>query len=299
MASNFLGKNPNSIDIDKAKASFIKDFRYIISLGFVPSHRHHNTGIGKTIEDLLKIEENNLSVADYQGVIELKSQRSYTGSMLTLFTKSPSFPNNANSILRERFGFIDPKFNKNIIHTTIKHSDFNNFKDKWGFKLELEREKGILKLLIKNLHTNNIQDFLCYWTFSELEEKIKKCSLIAYINAKTRVNNGREEFHFKKAILLSGLNLENLLESVEKDIILFDIRIGIYKTGKKRGKTHDHGSGFRIKKRDLERVFKIEEISLKGNSMLIEDLEHNKNQNNLESKANKNIIQKKITDFEN
>jgi hypothetical protein len=32
---------------------------------------------------------------------------------------------------------------------------------------------------------------------------------------------------------------------------MFDIRIGVYKTGKHSGKAHDHGSGFRIQKDKL------------------------------------------------
>ncbi len=32
---------------------------------------------------------------------------------------------------------------------------------------------------------------------------------------------------------------------------MVDIRIGSYKSGKNKGKTHDHGTGFRIKPSDL------------------------------------------------
>ena len=41
---------------------------------------------------------------------------------------------------------------------------------------------------------------------------------------------------------------------------MVDIRIGAYKTGKNKGKTHDHGTGFRINKEDLEEFFDIEII---------------------------------------
>ena len=36
---------------------------------------------------------------------------------------------------------------------------------------------------------------------------------------------------------------------------MFDIRIGSYKTGLKRGKPHDHGSGFRVKRDFLKELF--------------------------------------------
>ena len=47
--------------------------------GFVKTHRSGNTGIGKTLEDLLGIEENNFPGPD--GIItELKSGRKYSKS---------------------------------------------------------------------------------------------------------------------------------------------------------------------------------------------------------------------------
>ena len=134
MCSNFWASPKKNIDLKKAKESFINDFKKVFLLGYVPSHRKHNTGIGKTFEDLMDIQENNLSTADYKGHIELKAQRALTGSMLTLFTKSPSYPPGANSYLRENYGSLDPKFGFKILHTTIKNSKFNDFKGKWGFK---------------------------------------------------------------------------------------------------------------------------------------------------------------------
>jgi hypothetical protein len=40
---------------------------------------------------------------------------------------------------------------------------------------------------------------------------------------------------------------------------MFDIRIGAYKVGDKRGRTHDHGSGFRIKRSNLSLLYMSEE----------------------------------------
>ena len=72
--------------------SFKREFLIIKSKGFVSSNRVHDTGIGKTFEDLMNIAENNIKNADYKGVLELKSKRALSESMVTLFTKSPTFP---------------------------------------------------------------------------------------------------------------------------------------------------------------------------------------------------------------
>lgn len=41
---------------------------------------------------------------------------------------------------------------------------------------------------------------------------------------------------------------------------MLDIRIGAYRQGSSMGKTHDHGSGFRINKNKLNLAFSIEEL---------------------------------------
>lgn len=66
----------------------IKDLKKIEKQGFVKTHRGGNTGIGKTLEDLLGIEENNIAGPNGHQT-ELKSARKGSSSMLTLFTKSP------------------------------------------------------------------------------------------------------------------------------------------------------------------------------------------------------------------
>ena len=67
---------------------FIARFKKIKNMGWVKTHRNGQTGIGKTLEDLLEIEENNIQGPDF-GEYELKSARKNSNSMLTLITKSP------------------------------------------------------------------------------------------------------------------------------------------------------------------------------------------------------------------
>lgn len=67
---------------------FVQRLREIRDIGFVETHRAGNTGIGKTLEDLLDIQENNIPGPDVVDT-ELKSLRRDSSSMLTLFTKEP------------------------------------------------------------------------------------------------------------------------------------------------------------------------------------------------------------------
>ena len=81
--------------------TLVKKLVIISGKGFIKTHRAHDTGIGKTLEDLLNVKENNLRLPDV-GEIELKAKRIDSGSMLTIATKSP-LPKGINKILFEKY----------------------------------------------------------------------------------------------------------------------------------------------------------------------------------------------------
>ena len=90
---------------------FIEAFTAIKQMGWIRTHRSGNTGIGKTLEDLLDIQENNYQEPDF-GEYELKASRSNSNSMLTLFTKSP-LPKGANTRLRLMYGYASSAYDNN------------------------------------------------------------------------------------------------------------------------------------------------------------------------------------------
>lgn len=238
---------------------FKEDFEKVRKAGFIKSHRTHNTGIGKTFEDLVNVVENNKQEVDYLNELELKSSRELSKSMITLFTKSPSHPPQANTLLRLKFG-KDEKGSK-ILHTTISGNKFNTFLKQYGFKLEINEKEKRIYILVKNLKNDTPIDFVCYYTFEDLKEIIEeKCKNIVFVTAKIRREKEEEFFHFEKAILLTELTFEKFLKAIKEGDIFYDIRIGVYGRGKNKGKTHDHGSGFRIKKNKIKHIFKISEI---------------------------------------
>ena len=62
------------------------------------------------------------------------------------------------------------------------------------------------------------------------------------MKAEARGKGLEEEFWFNEAWLLSGFDFDNFLNLLREGTILVDIRIGQYPDGR----THDHGTGFRI-----------------------------------------------------
>jgi len=221
----------------------IQRLKAIKEMGYIKTHRAGNTGIGKTLEDLLGIEENNIPGPN-AAMIELKSARKNAKSMLTLFTKSP-LPPKANSILLERFGYESARGNKRKeLHTTVNAREFNTLKGKPGFKIDIEKDR-INLIIVEN-------EIIGYWDRETLRNSFeRKLPKLLYVKAETRGEGSDEEFWFNEAWLLSGFNFDNFVRLLREGVILVDIRIGQYPDGR----PHDHGTGFRVLPDKLDLCF--------------------------------------------
>jgi len=240
------------------REKIVNEFLRIKSLGFVKSRRSHNTGIGKTFEDYLGVDENNLKNPDFAG-FEIKSQRQMTGSYLTLFTKSPSFPKGANAILKDTFGKPDDKFpDIKVLHTSIFGDKFNTYINRFGFKLNVNESDKRVELIAKSLSDSSIVETDVYWTFDDLNTCIdKKLRALFVVLADSKVIGGIEHFHYTNAKVYINLEFDKFISALINGTIMFDIRLGAYKTpGRSNyGKPHDHGSGFRIRRENLPDLF--------------------------------------------
>lgn len=237
---------------------FIEKFREVKNLGFVKSHRKGNTGIGKTFEEYMGVVENNLREPDLFGY-EIKTQRSLSGSYVTLFTKSPTNPKKANIFIRDNYGYIEDIVNNYAIkkiHSSLFNESisFNSLAG-YGFSLRVDRFSEKIFLIVYDKENNIINDNI-YYSFENIKKCIEKINNLAYIFAKSKYINGDEYFLFDRAILYSEfIGFENFLIQIEKRNIMYDIRIGTHRNGRYIGKTHDHGSGFRIKKDNLIKLY--------------------------------------------
>ncbi len=224
----------------------IQRLRNLNKLGFIKTRRGGPTGIGKTLEDLLAIKENNVPGPDIGQTIELKSARKNANSMITLFTKSP-LPSKSNIYLLKKFGYATGESKgKKILHTTINGVNFNKLRGNLGFKA-IYRAKRII------LTTTPPDSFEVYWTEEILKQSIEKKypEGLVYVKADSKGSGKNEEFHFNEAYLLRQFDFDNFIRLLKKGKILIDIRIGQYPDGK----THDHGTGFRVFPRDLDSCF--------------------------------------------
>jgi len=206
----------------------------IEQLKFVSTHRAGDTGIGKTLEDLLEIKENNIPLCDIGKEAELKAYRKDATSMLTLFTLEPKPQGgDRDRFLLDNFGY---KKRKNArakeLHSTVICSKENN----QDLKLEVQENK----ISVFGSGT----DLKIFWDFEILEQKFKvKLPALVYVLADRQMIKDKEHFHFNEAYLLSGFDFKSFKQMVRSDHIVVDFRM-YYRPN---GSVRNHGTAFRVK----------------------------------------------------
>ena len=216
--------------------------RQIKKMGFVKTHRRGDTGIGKTLEDLLGIKENNIPLPDIGGVAELKSYRKNAKSMMTLFTLEP-LPKGGDRdrLLLDNFGYSkrDNQRSKEL-HSTLSCKRYNN----QNLKLSVEKDKIRVKGKGKRLNI--------FWDMESLRNKFnEKLPALVYVLADTKIVDEIEYFHFNEAYLLEDFDFELFKKRVRADDIVVDFRM-YYRPN---GSVRNHGTGFRVKINKLDDCF--------------------------------------------
>ena len=215
---------------------FIKKYVEIIKKGKIETHRKGDTGVGKTLEDLLGIVENNLQGPDF-GIYELKTHRINSNAMLTMLTKKPD-SNAGNKYLLEKYGY-GTRRSKKELHISLNYEKFTSTKDnKHSLSIKIKRDK--LFIVDENGETP------VYWELSKLAKAISNKfaqGKIVYALALSYKEKGIEFFEYKKALLAKGISSERIISLLKEGKIIVDIRIGTYPDGR----IHDYGTGFRIK----------------------------------------------------
>jgi hypothetical protein len=226
-----------TLDEIKLKLTEIK------ALGYVKSLRHGSTGIGKTLETLLGINENNIPLPDLDK-IELKATRTNSYNTITLFT----FNNKAWKInpleAIKKYGSRDKNGRLGLYYTmSIKPNGAGLFIYVDNNNIEIRHISGIV---------------IASWQLQSIERKFEeKVKNILLVKAKSEMRGDYEYFYYNRAKLLTGGTTKEILKTkFENEQLLVDLRLH-----EKETMARNHGTGFRVYEKDLEDLYKrIEEI---------------------------------------
>ena len=205
------------------KSKVIKEFKRIKTLGFIKSKRFNDTGIGKTFEDYLGVDENNLKDTDFADY-EIKSHRKTSSSYVTLFTKSPTLPSKANSLLREKFGTPEGKLNVNTVRTSVFLHKWNTYKKEFSFRLAVNEKTKTIDLISKKINGRK-QTVECSWTFSEVKSAFSKLNSLFFVTAEREKKRVHEYFHFTNATIFNKPTFQKLIDLINEGKVMVDIRL--------------------------------------------------------------------------
>ena len=233
--------NINTMTIESLK----KKLKTIQSFGFVKTHREGDTGIGKTIEDMLGIEENNIPLPDIGEVAELKAYRKNTLSMLTLFTFEPRpRKGGRDRILLDTFGYPGRGERSKELYSTLSCKRYNNH----GLKIDIKKSRVFVAGKGRNLNM--------YWETDDLKKKFdEKLPALVHVLADSKKINEAEHFHFNEAYFLKGFDFEKFKKMMQKDEVTVDLRMHY----KPNGTIRNHGTAFRVKINKLDDAFETKD----------------------------------------
>lgn len=212
----------------------VSNLRSIKDRGFIETHRKGNTGIGKTLEDLLGIEENNIAGPDIAET-EIKSVRKNSDNRVTLFTKEPPRSKRPfwGSQMIQEIGYEDEK-GRQALYATIQPDQVNVR----GFSLDYTEN------FVKVMHEN--KGCCAKYPLDLLKNTfINKLGRVITVFAEVDESGDREKFYYDEAYLLRGFSKESFLELMQDGEVILDLRMRMRTSG---SGIRNRGSAWRILK---------------------------------------------------
>jgi len=243
---------------EKIKEEFIR----IRNLGFILNTRSdtNDGSAGNVFEDHLGVNENNLREPDYDG-FEVKTKKYLeSDSYISLFTQKPSHPNNGDSYMRDNWGIPDDTVpSVKCFRTSLHGHRWSLVYGTHQMKVEVDREQQRVYIHRSDLNYQTV-DRNVYWNFSDIKSGSNKLNNLFLVGVEVKNINGRDHFKYIDSIVyMDYLGETNLIDLIEDGTVRYDNRLGIYgqevSDVSKRGKPHNHGGGFRVSRRNLDKLY--------------------------------------------
>ena len=198
--------------------------------------RAGNTGVGYTLETLLGLEENNISLSDLQ-VAELKAKRENASSLVSLFTRDKAAWKVSPRTAIEDFGTIDSSGRHNL-YCTIFHGSTG---DKFNIAIDSEG--------VSVIHRDGT--IVARWSHVSLAEAFKqKFPALMLVTAEAEFREGIEWFRYNSAELYTGTSDIQFQNCFSRGLISIDFRLHL-----NGARVRNRGTAFRIAEHDLPKLF--------------------------------------------
>jgi len=212
----------------------------IYSMGYVPTLRKGNTGVGYTLEELFDIDENNDSGADINGIIELKAQRKGGSSRTTGFCQNFLWNNRIRDIIK-KYGWLDGEKPHRI-----------NFYP--SLRVDKDSPNGLkLQIVGQDLNIVSEKKILATIPLAIVEFRFRqKLNKLLLVYAESKKINKVEHFHYNEAYLCQYPKVNKIIELLIDGKLVVEPRCYLDTL---TGKIRDRGVAWRLKGEYLKELY--------------------------------------------
>lgn len=230
----------------------------IKNLGWIECKNKNKSVTGKTLENLLEINPDNFEIPDYN-TIEIKSKVSKRENYIDLFCATPDSYVLETKRLYDKYGYLDSN-NYKILNFVLYGEFLKPINNEYSAKLRIDykNKKVIMEIYNKD---NELIDNLSSWSFELLEEKLcRKLNYVCLVEGDKKFSHNVLYVRYDKYKFYKLKKFSNFIRLLKRGQIRISFTLGVYKSGSKSGKMHDHGTQFSIRKENLKLLF--DEIEL-------------------------------------
>ena len=230
----------------------------IKNLGWTECENKNKSVTGKTLENLLEINPDNFEIPDYN-TVEIKSKVSKRENYIDLFCATPDSYVLETKRLYDKYGYLDSN-NYKILNFVLYGEFLKPINNEYSAKLRIDykNKKVIMEIYNKD---NELIDNLSSWSFELLEEKLcRKLNYVCLVEGDKKFSHNVLYVRYDKYKFYKLKKFSNFIRLLKRGQIRISFTLGVYKSGSKSGKMHDHGTQFSIRKENIKLLF--DEIEL-------------------------------------
>lgn len=232
------------------------EFERIKGMDYVKALRVRDLSVGATFEDLLRKGEKKVNLSQYPGlIVKIKEENPYFYTTLFRISLQEEYIKR----LREKYGYVNVnKYKTFNVSVQANCSSFVGTRFLFKLYINKEEEKVYFTVMDKNY---SVVEKKIYWTFEELKKKLnQKLKNMIILKVWTKKVDGVDYYKYYDIHFYQLKSFNNFLKLLEEGIIRLTINLDVYKSGPRKGQTHNRGIRFEIQEVDLNKLFEEIEI---------------------------------------
>lgn len=233
------------------------EFEYIKKIGWIETAIKGPSGVGITFERLLHKEIENFEIPDYED-IEIKTRSADVKKYITLFNCTPdeTYLFEIKRICGD-YGLPDKIVKSQKVFYGLFYANKKSIVGNHLFKLKVDRYNERIYLCVYD-RNNNLIDDTTFWSFELLNEKLqRKMKLLALVNASYKKEFYQVYYKYTAISFYKLKDFDSFIQAIEKGIIRIVFKIGVFRSGRRFGQLHDHGTGFELKFDSIGEIYNL------------------------------------------